>query len=109
MGRNSKDNSLDKYVEVLKISVRYFDYLQHPRMRITLSSKYRDNQNDAVKYVNKVKKTLDKIDKLHKDIVLKEFFGQAKERYWWIPYYSKSSYYRLRNEAIHNFLEEFSK
>lgn len=107
MGRNSKDNSLRRYEEAIKISVRYRDYLLHPRLKIRLSSGENEFLSDAVKYVKNVRKTLDNLNPHERELINKEFFEKNVKQDWWSKYYSRSTYYRLRNEAIKKFVEGF--
>jgi len=108
MGRNSKDDSLTRYEEMLKVSVRYFDYLKHPRLKIAFSSGARKQLNDAAHYVASVKKTLAKLDRKYRDLLVNEFFTSKNNQLWWRKYYSKSTYYRDRYFAIKAFTEAFN-
>lgn len=108
MGRNSKDNSLQRYEEAIKISVRYHDYLTHPRLKIRLSSGGESTQlSDAVKYVKCVRRTLDNLNPHERQLISKEFLDVNPKPFWWAKYYSRSTYYRLRNSAIRKFVEGF--
>lgn len=109
MGRNSKDNSLGRYEELLKISVRYNDYLRHPRLKIAFSSKSRRQLSDAVKYVKNVKETLGKLSKEDRYLINHEFFVNRNNQLWWTKYYSQSTYYRKRYFAIKAFIERFEQ
>lgn len=109
MGRNSKDNSLARYEELLKISVRYNDYIRHPRFRITFSSRSRRQLNDAVKYVKNVKDALGGLSKEDRHLISNEFFSNRNNQLWWTKYYSQSTYYRKRYFAIKAFIERFEQ
>lgn len=108
MGRNSKDNSLTRYEEMLKVSVRYLDYLKHPRLKIAFSSGARKRLNVAAHYVASVKTTLAKLDKKYRDLLVNEFFTGKHNELWWTKHYSKSTYYRDRYFAIKAFTEAFN-
>ena len=63
MGRNSKDDSLSRYEELLKISVRYNDYLRYPRLKMRLASGAKLSELPAATtYVRNVKKALEGSD-----------------------------------------------
>ena len=108
MGRNSKDNSLSRFEQLVRISVRYRDYLHHPRVKIKFASGGETvPSQDAVSYVKSVKKTLEKMNPSLREVIEKEFFNRNTKPNWWSKYYSKSTYYRLRDKAIRKFIEEF--
>lgn len=107
MSRNSKDHSKQRYEEMLRVSVRYLDYITHPRIRLVFSSSSRKRLNEAVHYVACVKKALNKLDKEHRGLLKCEFFNETYNPLWWVNRYSKSTYYRLRSEAIKDFEEAF--
>lgn len=107
MGRNSKDNSMGRYEQLAMISIRYSDYARFPHYKMKLSSKNRGELPQSVKYINDVKNALNKINPVHREFVIKEFFDKNRNQYWWADRYSKSTYYRIRSIAIKNFLEEF--
>ena len=108
MGRNSKDNSLTRYTELVKISVRYNDYLKHP-IKLGFASRSNREVAQAVKYVNNVKRTLKKLKKEDKNIILKEFFTTKSDPFWWVKQYSKSTYYRRRYFAVKSFMEIYAQ
>lgn len=108
MGRNSKDNSMMRYEELVRISVRYNDYIHHPRLKIGFSSTSHKPLLDAHKFIKGVKKTLSELDKEDKKLLLNEFF-EKKDPFWWTKRYSKSTYYRRRYSAVKNFMEIYSR
>lgn len=110
MGRNSKDNSLIRYEQLLMVTVRYNDYIHHPRPRLILASKTARELPEAIKYVKEVKVALSKIEQDYREIIINEFFNKNKrDSCWWTPKYSKTTYYRIRNIAIQRFLEVFEQ
>lgn len=108
MSRNSKENSMQRYEEMLRVSVRYLDYIKHPRFHITFSSITRKKLNEAAHYVVSVKKALNSLDKPYRELLMFEFFNETYNPLWWKKYYTKSTYYRRRSEAIRAFEEAFS-
>ena len=109
MGRNSKDDSLTRYENMLKISVRYNDYLRYPRLRLLFSSKNRKINNVASSYVRHVKLTLARLNKEDRNLIINEFFASKSNSLWWTKYYSRSTYYRKRGFAIKAFFEVYSQ
>ena len=108
MGRNSKDNSLTRYEELVKISIRYNDYLKHP-IKLGFASRSNREVARAVKYVNNVKRTLKELAKEDKNIIMKEFFLHKGDPFWWEKHYTKSTYYRRRFYAIKSFMEKYAR
>ena len=107
MGRNSKDNSLDRYEEVLHIFVRYHDYLTRPEVKPFLFFGIKTREKEAIKYINNVKKALKSLSKEERNIIQNEFY-EFKKPLWWSKYYSRATYYRKRTYAVKSFLENFS-
>ena len=105
MGRNSNDNSKARYEEAAEIANQYNDYLRHSRTKLTFRETSLGITPESVRYVNSVKKALNKLDSVERDIIIKEFFIKKDNIYWWIPFYSKTTYYRLRDRSIKRFLE----
>ena len=109
MGKNSKDNSMYRFEELLKISVRYNDYLTRPRLYHGFASFRKPRTNDVAKYVATVNKTLEKLNKEDNYILRNDFFSVNKNPEWWSKYYSKSTYYRKRYFAIKAFMENYAQ
>ena len=53
---------------------------------------------------NKVDYILLQMEKELSQIIYNEFFSSKMEN-WWMYYFSRSTYYRLKNKAMDNFLE----
>jgi len=53
---------------------------------------------------NKVDYILMQMDKELSQIIYNEFFSNKVEN-WWMYYFSRSTYYRIKNKAMDNFLE----
>ena len=109
MGRNSKDNSLARYEELIKISVRYNDYLRHQMFRIGLSPITHKPTNEASRYVFNVRRVLNELSKENREIIVNEFFSEKTNSNWWNKYYSSSTYYRKRYFAIKSFMEIYTQ
>lgn len=108
MGKNSKDNSLELYEEVIKILVRYKDYVSRPRY-IGFSSVSKTNNEDAISYVNNVNRALVMLSKEDRTIIENEFIRYRIDPLWWMNYYSRSTYYRRRTAAIKSFMEIYAQ
>ena len=108
MGRNSKDNSLARYEELLRISVRYNDYITRPTFRLMIASVTRKPKTEAEKYVFHVRSVLKGLNKEDKEILVNEFFSNNFNPSWWTKYYTKSTYYRKRYQAIKSFHERYA-
>lgn len=108
MGKNSSDDSLKRYEELIKISVRYNDFLERPRIR-GLSSRNKRRLNDAALYVYNVKKAISSLNEEEREIIKKEFFYNNGDSMWWAKYYSRSTYYRKRSLAVKSFLENYER
>ena len=96
-----------RYESLLKISVRYFDYMKHPGIRLGFASFTKGPLSTALKYVKNVKRTLNELNKDERDLINREFFSTRDNPEWWKKYYSKSTYYRKRYFAIKNFMERY--
>lgn len=108
MGKNSSDDSLGRYEELIKISVRYNDYLERPRIR-GLSSRSKKRANDAALYVYNVKKAISSLNEEEREIIQREFFYNNGDPMWWSKYYSRSTYYRKRSLAVKSFMENYEQ
>ena len=68
---------------------------------------YLNNKKD-IEYYNNLKDKVDYIllhmDKNLSKVIYNEYLSSNSDN-WWIYYYSKSTYYRMKNKAMDNFLE----
>ncbi|MEI7668393.1 MAG: hypothetical protein WCI62_05325 [Erysipelotrichaceae bacterium] len=63
------------------------------------------NLNIAEKsYIYYVRVVLEELSIDERRILVRDFI-ETSDRNWWMDYYSKSTYYRLKNEAIKHFLD----
>ncbi len=60
-------------------------------------------KNEGKRFILKVNFALSCMEKKKAMILWKEYFFQV-ERFWWMRYYTRSSFYRLRKKAIEEFL-----
>ena len=97
MPRNSHDGSYSRFTEMESIAKVYF-----------LRAKYYNEgavnlNNRNIRKINKIDKACNVLCDPYKTIIRNTFF-EKKELYWWSEFYSKTTYYRLRNKAIQTFL-----
>lgn len=68
---------------------------------------YIDTQNKYTYYFslqNKIDIIIDMLDWEMADFIKKEFFSNNYKKNWWMNYYSRSTYYRLKNRSMNEFL-----
>lgn len=73
-------------------------------------SNYIDSENKYRYYYslqNKIESVLEMLDWECSMFLKKEFFGYNQDRTWWYNYYSRSTYYRLKNKYMNDFLGLF--
>ena len=107
MGRASKDSQSYKNVKRMKaIRDNYFHCVNGLRNSLVLSDSNKKSRNLYESYISDVQNAIKAMDGVDKRIIRNEIFNIAQPM-WWIPYYSKSTYYRLRKKAIERFLKCF--
>ena len=100
MPRNSRDNSLERFMQVRKLAKTY---LLKPRYQ------YLDLENQSIR-IKRNMKTIGKIDKACAELIepyktiFNNTFFETKDLHWWKGFYSKTTFYRLREQAIKTFL-----
>jgi hypothetical protein len=52
----------------------------------------------------KIECILDKLDWEYSSFMKKEFFTNHYYPYWWVNYYSRSTYYRIKRKSMEQFL-----
>lgn len=107
MGRNSKDNSLGRVRKVLLIRDNYFYCLRNIKTHKLIKLSSKDTSDDFKKYVDKVERVFNRLDPIYKMIINKEFFYNDYKM-WWVSLYTRSTFYRIRAQAVISFLEEFN-
>lgn len=68
---------------------------------------YIDSKNKYVYYYSlqtKIDCILDKLDWDSSSFLKKEFFCENRRNDWWVNYYSRSTYYRLKKKSMEKFL-----
>lgn len=53
---------------------------------------------------NRIDYVLEKLDLECSEFIKKEFFSNRHSNNWWINYYSRSTYYRLKKKSMERFL-----
>ncbi len=65
--------------------------------------KSQQSNNENAKYLARVNFSLSCLERRKAMLLWKEFFFQV-EKFWWMRYYTRSTFYRLRKKAIEEFL-----
>lgn len=71
-------------------------------------SEYMDTKNKYTYYYSlqsRIDNVLDKLDWEESDFLRKEFFNNNIYNNWWMNYYSRSTYYRIKKKCMQKFLE----
>ena len=61
---------------------------------------------EAKNFIDKVKRAYEKLDYLERLFINNDFFYEQYPM-WWMSYYSRSTYYRIRHRSMNNFKEAF--
>ncbi|MCQ3034974.1 MAG: hypothetical protein MJ248_01950 [Bacilli bacterium] len=112
MGRNSKDNSMEKRKMVQNISREYFVCLRNQSLKnfhLTLNEggqRKGKSLKEICEYIAKVEYAFARLDVVDKTIINNDFF-YSDDQYWWVNVYPQSTYYRLKVLAVSRFLESW--
>ena len=104
----AKFKQKDLIIRRLGIDYKKIKYLDGNSLLICEEDEgYLENKKDLT-YYNDLKDKIDYIllqmDKELSQIIYNEFFSNKVEN-WWMYYFSKSTYYRIKNKAMDCFLE----
>lgn len=108
MESNKRFKQKDLIIRKLGIEYKKIKYLQGNSLLICedeeeyLKSKKDLNYYNDLKY--KVDYILLQMEKELSQIIYNEFFSNKVDN-WWMYYFSKSTFYRVKNKAMDNFLE----
>lgn len=98
----------DLFIKKIGIEYRKIKYLEGNSLMICEDEEGYLSSKKDLKYYNDLKKKIDYIlvqmDRNLSRVIYNEYFSNKIDN-WWIYYYSKSTYYRLKNKAMDNFLE----
>lgn len=100
MGRNSHDGSYIRFIEMETLAKVYFLRAKYFKKDAEILTKC---TNKNARKIQKINKACDALGDPYKTIIQNTFFDK-KNLYWWEGFYSKTTYYRLRNKAIKAFL-----
>jgi len=98
MPRNSRDGSYERFNEMENLAKCYFLRAKYYKENKTVDA---DNKN--IRQIYKIDSACNVLCDPYKTIIKNTFF-EKKNLYWWEGFYSKTTYYRLRNKAIQTFL-----
>lgn len=104
MPKNSFDNSLAKYSQVEKIVSIYASKDKYQRSFDADKNKKLFNK---IHSINKCERALKALSDPYRTII-KNTFLIKKDTYWWVDFYPKTTYYRLRSRAINSFLRVYN-
>jgi len=83
----------------------YYRYLKEEESTLNANHEIYKEYKSYISYVNSL---LQKLDPTHSFFLINCFYGNSKEtKKWWKGQYTKSTFYRIRQEAIHAFLESY--
>lgn len=100
MPRNSRDNSL-KRIEYVRQIIK--PYSLKDKYRFLNSDKQSFHIKTNLKKIWKIERSFNELAEPYKTIFKKTFF-ETNTLYWWDSFYSKTTFYRLRNKAIKAFI-----
>lgn len=87
--------------------VAEFYFLAKSKVNAVSLSDISPQQNDYLKYINRVEKAFNQLTDIEKEFINKDFFFEAYPN-WWRKYYSRTTYYRIRKRSILSFKEAFN-
>lgn len=98
----------DLIIKKISIDYKKMNMLELDLLRINEASTIYLKEEKEDDYYKKIKSKVDyimsQLDEQLKVLLYNDYFS-AREVNWWIYYYSKSTYYRLKNKAMDAFLE----
>ena len=95
-------------IKIAQIAARYLLCKQFVEEKeYVCSSGEKDSENFYSSYIYRVEKAYDDLEGSHREIINNDFFYQNYPN-WWQSFYSKSSYYRIKNAAMKKFLRTFA-
>ena len=104
MPKNSFDNSLAKYSQVEKIVSMYACKGKYER---SFEVDKNEKLFKKILAINKCERALRALSDPYRTII-KNTFLIKKDTYWWVDFYPKTTYYRLRTRAINSFLRVYN-
>lgn len=90
---------------VKEIARFYFFCNRHLKFMKCVSDSQK-SETDYQAYVTKVQKAYNKLDSLEQVFINNDFFYQAYPG-WWMKFYTRATYYRIRKRSVDRFLEAF--
>ena len=103
MPRNSLDNSLERFGEIVSLAKIYKTKNKYEDTTPEELSCYKRNNLRKIFKIERARKCL---AEPYKTIIDNTFFIN-NDLYWWVDLYPKTTYYRLRGKAIRTFLEVY--
>ena len=72
------------------------------------SEEQKNEVNEISQLSIRVEKALNRMDRELRTLLLNDFV-YANDRYWYLGYYSRSTYYRLKSKSMEQFIDFFSR
>ena len=111
MNKNEKMNEVKKrylndVMKCVEKGYKFKDFMVNDSSYKLLNNleKLKDIDEESQRFVMKVNFALLSLEKDEAMIIYNDYLLK-KEPKWWVPYFSKASYYRKRNKAIEVFLD----
>ena len=103
------DKTVSSYEELRRIKIIRDNYMySSSKINSILNHKSDVNLDEYHFYVNAVQETFKELGVVAKQFISNDFFYPANDG-WWEKLYSRSTYYRLRGEAIKQFIAIFNE
>lgn len=80
------------------------DYFFYAKRKIS-EINYEDSKS-YFDFLNRVERAYSKLNDIEKNLINNEFFFQEYSQ-WWVPLYSKATFYHYKKETMQRFLEAF--
>ena len=95
-------------IKVSQIAARYLLCKEWLRKKDgIISSGEKDTEVHYATYAQRVETAYEELEDNQKRIINNDFFYQNSYPFWWETYFSKSSYYRIKKDAMKLFLRNF--
>ena len=109
---NSKSKPSRSHMHVLRMKQIASSYFHAKKMIDSKARSFSDSVKSGEsiysKFVDRVNRVFSKLDDMDKTIINNDFYYEDYQ-YWYTKYFSASTYYRLRNKAIKNFLALYNR
>lgn len=110
---SSKQKLSRSHMQILRMKQIASSYFHAKKMidcreRALSDSHSSSGENIYTRFVARVNKVFSNLDDMDRTIINNDFYYEDYQ-YWYTKYFSASTYYRLRNKAIKNFLSLYNR